>query len=690
MTETNFSSLLAILKRRQWLGGATFLSVIAGAAAYLVLVPPQYKVTTKLMINEGQVGVAELGQNLSELSGYRPGEPSPIATQAELVKSKNVLDKTVNTVFPQGLKEAEPPMSMKVIKKNLQVKIVPETNILEIHFKHPNPETSAKFINEITETLVAENIKTIRAQATAIREFLEREIPKQQKATQAATLAENQYRKQHGLVAEGEQTTNLVDSLGGLENQERAIIAQLRNNQRRSQELQQLIGLQNKQKAYLAGQVAQDETLRTLQNKLVELEISIANARSRFTESHPTVLSLVEEQEKVVNLYRQELNQVTSNPDYISNKKITTDELSQDLTSQFILSQIEGLALQEQLKTLQSQQQELKQRLDKIPNHQQNLSQLVRQREEAVNTLRFLEGKLGEARLTEAQLLSNVRILELAEPDPSDKTPSKKVILLLAGFVGIIFATGMILLQEILDDTLYEDFAVERLLNVSFLGELPLLQQISLHPEYIELFIENYTAIEPYRRLLKTLDLTRSDELKSIIITSAISGEGKSLVASHLAVVSAMLSRRTLLIDTNLYNPQIHEYFGLNISPGLSDIIDGDLSIADLVQVTNIKNLSLLCCGQLKSSPYYFLETEIFKSFLQEAQKHYDLIIFDTPSLSDYTDAITLQEFSDSLVLVSRPNFTTKSTLQTVVNDLQKKKISITGIIFNTVNQLSK
>ncbi|MDJ0508848.1 MAG: AAA family ATPase [Crocosphaera sp.] len=683
MTETNFSSLLAVFKRRQWLAGTTFFSVVAGAVAYLVLVPPQYKVTTKLMINERQVGVAELGQNLSELSGYRPGEPSPIATQAELVRSKNVLDNTVKTIFPQGLKQAEPPLSMKVIKKNLQVKIVPETNILEINFKHPDPETSAKFVNEITQTLVAENVRTIRSQATAIREFLEQEIPKQQEVTQAATLAENKYRKRHGLVAEGEQTSNLVDSLGSLENQERTIIAQLQNNQRTTQEIQKLIGLQDKQKAYLAGQVSQDETLRTLQNKLVELEISLANARSLLTESHPTVLSLLEEQEKVVNLYQKELNKVTSNPNAISTNKITTDELSQNLTSQFILNQIEGLALQEQLRTLQIQQLQLKQRLDKIPNHQQNLSQLVRKREEAVNTLKFLEGKLGEAKLTEAQLLSNIKILELAEVDPSQKTPSKKVILLLAGFVGIIFATGMSLLQELLDDTLYEDFDVERLLKVTFLGKMPILKQISLHPESSHLFIENYKDVEPYRRLLKSLDLTQSEPVKSIIITSAIDGEGKSLVVSHLGVVSAMLSRRTLIIDTNLYNPQIHDYFGLNLSPGLSDIGDRDLSISDLVQVTNIKNLSLLACGKLQSNPYYFLETELFKSFLKEAQKHYDLIIFDTPSLSEYTDAITLQEFSDSFIIVSRPKFTSKSSLQTVVNDLQKKNISINGIIFN-------
>ena len=685
MTETNFSSLLAVFKRRQWLAGMTFFSVIAGAVAYIVLVPPQYKVTTKLMINDRQLGVAELGQNLSELSGYRPGEPSPIATQAELVKSKNVLDQTVQTIFPQGLKQADPPLSMKVIKKNLQVKIVPETNILEIKFKHPNPETSAKFVNKITQTLVAENVRTIRSQATAIREFLEQEIPKQQKAAQAATLAENQYRKRYGLVAEGEQTTNLVDSLGSLENQERSIIAQLQNNQRTTQELQQLIGLQDKQKAYLAGQVAQDETLRTLQNKLVELEISIANARSRFTESHPTVISLLEEQQKMVDLYQQELNKVTSNADAISTRKITTDNLSQNLTSQFILNQIEGLALQEQLKTLQSQQNQLKQRLDKIPNHQQNLSQLVRKREEAVNTLKFLEGKLGEARLTEAQLLSNIRILELAELDPSDKTPSRKVILLLAGFIGIVFTTGMILLQEILDDTLYDDFNVERLLNITFLGELPTLKQISLHPEHTDLFIENYTAIEPYRRLLKTLELTHSDGLKSIVITSAISGEGKSLVASHLAVVSAMLSRRTLVIDTNLYNPQLHEYFGVNLSPGLSDIVDKNFSISEVIQATHIKNLSLLTCGKLHSNPYYFLETEMFQSFLQEAQKHYELIIFDTSCLSEYTDAITLQEFSDSFIIVSRPKFTSKNSLQTLTNDLQKKNIAITGIIFNSV-----
>ncbi len=685
MIQTTPSSLLSILKRRKWLGISTFGSVIIGAIAYLALVPSEYKVRTRLMINAQEFGVSELGQSLTELSDYQFEESNPIATQAELIKSKKILGEAVQNVFPQGLEQTNPPFSMKNLKKNLNIKIIPGTNILEINFKHQDPEISAKLINEITQELVRENRQSIRSQATSVRKFLEQEIPKQQEITEAATLAENQYRKKYGLVDLEQQTKNLVNSIEAQENQKRSLISKIKNNQQKSKELQRIIGLQDTKNAYLAGRVAQDEVLQTLQDKLVDLEVKIAHESSRLTENHPTLLALLEEQDKMINLYQAELKQVSPNYDESINKKVASDEdsLSQTLTSQFIISQVEGLALQEQLQTIKNQQEQLKNRLEKLPNQQQSLSKLVRKQEASVNNLKFLEEKLGEARLAEAQLLSNIRILELAEVDLSNKTPSKKALLVLAGFFGIFFTIGIILLQEILDNTLYEDFDLETWLKVPVLNKLPYLPEISLNPELDHLFLDKADLIEPYRRLLKRLKFSSKNNLKSIVVSSALSGEGKSVIASHLGTVAAMLSHRTLIIDANLYNPQQHKFFDIPYEPGLSDILDDSLSPIDLIQATRIDNLSILPCGQLKSQPSHVLESKEIKYLLKELKEYYDLVIIDTSSINNYADAITLSELTETFILIARLNFTCKNILKETIMDVQKSGVSVTGLVVN-------
>ncbi|MDJ0600697.1 MAG: Wzz/FepE/Etk N-terminal domain-containing protein, partial [Crocosphaera sp.] len=424
MTETNFSSLLSILNRRKWLGLTTFSAVITGAMTYLLLVPTEYRVKTKLMVNEQQTGISELGKDL-QLSTYQTRQSDPLATLAELAKSKRILNPAFKDIFPPKIDSPEVISLRKNLTKKLGVKIVPATNILELTYQYKDPEIAATVLNSITQTLVAEKSKTIRSQAQVVREFLEAEIPKQRDLTESATSAENKYRQKHGLISVSEQTSNLVNSLENLENQQRELQSQLQNNQTKTQEFQRLIGLQDREKAYITGQIKQDENLQTLQNKLVDLEIQLANARSRFTDSNPTVLSLLEEQDQVLQLYQQALGRVSPTAVNVDPNAVTTDELSQTLITQFILNEIEGLALQQQLQALQPQISRLQSRLLQIPSQQQPLATLVREKEEAVNNLKFLESKLVEARLAEAQLLSNIIVLELAPTNSSNTTPSK-------------------------------------------------------------------------------------------------------------------------------------------------------------------------------------------------------------------------------------------------------------------------
>ena len=258
---------------------------------------------------------------------------------------------------------------------------------------------------------------------------------------------------------------------------------------------------------------------------------------------------------------------------------------------------------------MRAQTSQLKARVAQLPIKQQPLTALIRQREEAASTLKFLQSKLEEARLAQAQKVSNIRIIESAKVPESPSSPKKAVVLALATVFGGILATGIILLLELMDNTLRDGREAEELLNLPLLGVLPKLPAKTLVLEPSDRFLDQVGLVEPYRMLFKTLEFRSDDELQTIVVSSTISGEGKSVVVSHLAAVSAMLSRKTLVIDADLRRPVQHTLFNLPPKPGITEIIEGRRTLIDAIQKTDVDNLDVLTCGELHGRPSQLLES---------------------------------------------------------------------------------
>ena len=305
-------------------------------------------------------------------------------------------------------------------------------------------------------------------------------------------------------------------------------------------------------------------------------------------------------------------------------------------------------------------------------------------------SLKFLQSKLEEARLAQAQKVSNIRIIESAKVPESPSSPKKAVVLALATVFGGILATGIILLLELMDNTLRDGREAEELLNLPLLGVLPRLPAKALVLEPSDRFLDQVGLVEPYRMLFKTLEFRSDDELKTIVVSSTISGEGKSVVASHLAAVSAMLSRKTLVIDADLRRPVPHTLFNLPPKPGITEIIEGSRSLINAIQITDVDNLDVLTCGELHGRPSQLLESVEMKSILEEAAKEYELVVIDTPPVSACADAATLGKYSNGVVLVTRPSFTNKEMLQRAVSELNRDRIPILGVVVNGMSNLTE
>ena len=676
------STLLAVLGRRGFPAITVFAAVIGASFAYLKVTPQLYETSARLMLDDKKASVSELGRDLTQINSSSVGR-NPLADQAELLKSQTVLQMAIDKLKPQKDNSTGKELTPSDIKSKLKVVIVPATNILELRYQSPNPEQAAEVVNAVSEAMVEENIKSISSEATKVRQFLSQKVPQARQRLQQAELAETRYRQQSGVVAADDQTKSLVGSLADLENQERTLAAQLQEARSRDASLRQVTDAKNITTAYASVREGQDEQLKVLRNKLTDLETKLIEARTKFKEEHPTVLDLVQQRDEVRALYAQQMARVSSNNPTANFKNLANDQISQNLISELISNDITRLAVENRLNAIRQMRANIQRRLALIPIQQQPLTVLTRQREEAAESLKFLQSKLEEAQIAEAQKVSNIRILEAAVAPELPSSPKRTVVLVLAGFFGSILAVGLVLILELMDNTLRDASEAEELLQLPLLGVLPRLPATKLSLEPAEQFLDDLGLVEPYRMLLKNLEFRNVDNLQVIVVSSPLSGEGKSVIVSHLAAVSAMLSRRTLIIDADLRKPSQHTLFNLAPRPGITDVIDGTRLLLSAVQSTAVENLSVLTCGELRGRPSQILESPAMKALVAQAAEYYDLVIIDTPPLSACADASTLSQMSDGVILTTRPGFTLKEVLQRAVSELNQNRIPVLGVVVN-------
>ncbi|CDN12429.1 Tyrosine-protein kinase Wzc [Richelia intracellularis] len=641
------------------------------------------------MLDDKRVSISQLGQNLTQVS-RQYGGPDPVSDQAELAKSQPVLERAIAIAMPKSNKLTMDALTA-TLDEGLKVKTIPTTNILELTYAHENADLAAKMLNAVSQAMLEENIKNIKSEAKKVKEFLEKtEVPRARERLRLAEAAENRYRQRSGIVSFDEQSRSLVESLSTLEQEERTLVSQLQEVESREASLRQITQAGNVGNAYNNVRTGQDEDLRKLRAELVEIEQKLIVARNSFTEDHPDVIKLLQERDGVASLYQQRLGRIAPGNQGTPSSNIAGDQISQELTSQLVTTEVQRVALENRFRVVQNERANLQARLAQLPIKQQPLTQLTREREEAAESLKTLQRKLEEARIAEAQKVEKLRVIEKAKPPRLPTSPKPAVVLVLATVFGAVLATGIILLLEITDNTLQDPLEAEELVKLPLLGVLPRLPESALILKPADQFLDRVGFVEPYRMLFKNLEFRSLEKLRLIIVSSTISGEGKSVVASHLAATSAMLSRRTLLIDADLRRPVQHNLFNMVPKTGIGDVLQGGMTLQEAVQPTSVENLFILPCGELHGRPSQMLESEAMQALLIEAQSLYNCVILDTSPLSDCADAATLGQHSDGLVMVTRPSFTIKEVLQRTVSELNKNRIPVLGIAVNGITGFSE
>ncbi len=668
---------------RHWLPSAlVFGSVMAGAIAYLKVTPQLYEAKAQLTLDDRQVSVSNLGNDLTKLPEGGAGSPNPLATTAELVKSPTLLKRALVRVKVAGAKNV-PPLGQ--LSKELRVKILPATNILELSYRGQSQELTAELLDAVTAVAVEDNSNTIRAGARSVKQFLEAEVPKQRARLERLEAAENRYRQENQLVAIEDRTKELVKSLEASQNQERDLSTQLQEAIVRNASIGRLIGEVSPQAGLMSVRIGQDEELKTLRTKVNDLDTRLIEARSRLSDRSPGVRLLTEQRDEARKLYEIKLARILPGADS-SSLAIAGDALSQDLISKSIASNIDRVAIDQKLAAVRKIRLTLQAQLANLPNRQQPLTTPIRNRQESEATLKLLQAKLQEATIAEKQLVSNLKIIAPAELLAQSEWPKESAVLSIATVFGLLLTIGIALLLESCDNCLHNVSEAERMLGQPTLGKLPSFPRGSTALLQGKFGLKTYYLVEPYRKLLKTLRFRHGDLLmRRLVISSAVANEGKSTVAAHLAMVSAMQSQRTLLIDTDLWHPVQHRLFNLPTLTGLAEVLEGKLTLEQSVQPTRIANLSLLTCGDATHLSFGLESTKI-ESLLAEAEEQFDLVIIDTPALVGSMDGFEWSQSSDGLVLVVCPGVTNRNGLTQAWAEIHKDRVPFLGFVANRVN----
>ncbi|MFR0496458.1 CpsD/CapB family tyrosine-protein kinase [Limosilactobacillus reuteri subsp. suis] len=194
---------------------------------------------------------------------------------------------------------------------------------------------------------------------------------------------------------------------------------------------------------------------------------------------------------------------------------------------------------------------------------------------------------------------------------------------------------------------------------------------------------------EQFRTIRTNINFMAIDKpIKTLAMTSANMGEGKSTVTDNLAIVWAQTGQKVLLVDADLRRSNLHRTFGLDNREGLTTILTSRARIIDLnkiIQPSGIDNLSLLPSGPTPPNPAELLSSQRMKDFLKAARERYDMVIVDVPPMLEVTDTQVISHYLDAVVLVVKQGQTQKMGAKRAVELLKMAHANLLGYVMNDV-----
>ncbi len=627
-------------------------------------------------------------------------EASDLQTELRLLQSSSLLARSLQLCasapdgcwasgkqFRSGKQfNAGAPNTQREIEKlahQLEVKVVPLTRIIEIHFAAYDPKISAAFANTLSDEFIRQSIAARRSVNQNIKDWLTGELDTLRGKLQNSEDQLQQYARSAHLLL----TSDKGDVAEGRLRQLQQDLS-VAHADRIARQARQEIASENLPEA--VPEVLNDPGLKAMQVTLTQLQTQLANLDLAFTPEHyrlKRVKAQITSVEQAMNEQRTEvLNRVQNEyKEAVRRENLLSASYEAQL---HLLEQDSERAIQYNI--LKREVESNRQLYDAMLQH------------------------LKEATLATAITPSNLRIVDHAVPPRSPARPNISLFALIGSFTGLLGGITYLTVSGRTDRTVRESGEIGYYLHLPELGIIPsasranlfrtkLIQSNSLSKNleagalqtelHHTLRGERRSAFaDSFRSTLISLMFTkvRSRHPSVIVITSPGIGEGKSTVTCNLALASAELGHRVLLIDADLRRPTLHTYFNISNETGLTNALQNDAADLSIlrshIHSTSISNLSIMPSGRTEGIGTNLIYGKQMQALLETLRSHYDLILIDTPPVLHVPDARVLGRLVDGVVAVVRANVTTRDAVLAACQRLREDGVFILGTVLNDWN----
>lgn len=724
MDYTNYSEEIDLQKywlvlKRRWLPSiSVFSTVLILTCLYAFTREANYEAAGRLMFRTNRAAsLTGVGGEIGRLEalGF---QNNPLDTQAEIVQSVPVLQKTIQAL---DLKDDEGELlKVQDFAKQLTVKGLPGTDVLQISYASPDPELAATVVNRIMEIYLRENVQSNRAEAASAREFIVSQLPKTEMAVRQADMAVRQFKEENNVIALTEEATSAVENIASLEDQIAQARAQWVDATAQVSELQNLIGVTPQQAAMLSS-LNQAPGIQDVLAQYQEVQRQLAVERTRYRAEHPAIDTLQQRVDALEVLLQERVAQVIGPGQAIAVGELQLGELRQELIGDLVRTEAQRLGLAGQLNALTEARSVYRARASNLPRLEQNQRELERKLQAAQTTYEALLSRLQEIQVAENQNVGNARIVSPALVPEEPVGPRKLLVLAGGGLAGALLAIAAAFGMDLTDRSVKTVKQAKELLGFTILGMIPNLNRVGKNQLRLEL-LDSSVANQPisnmaistvssqdfshsptiplivtrdcprsyiseaYRMLQANLRFLSSDKAaKTIVVTSCIPKEGKSEVSTNLATAIAQIGRRVLLVDADMRRPVQHHIWNLTNAVGLSNVIVDQVSFSDAVQEV-LPNLHVLSAGVVPPNPVALLDSKRMVTLVKELTQIYDFVIFDTPPLLGTADATVIGNMADGMLLVVRPGVVDSTNAKAAKEFLAQSGQQVLGMVLNGVD----
>ena len=665
--QASLKKIFRFLWRRSLVIGGVTVVLMAGVLHITLKKIPVYEGNFRLLVEP----VSD-DNNLPDLTAEQDDNTNNSAldyeSQIQVLTSPELINEAV-----EDLKTSLSDINYDSLNSSLDIQRVGDTKIINVSYRSRDPQRIKQVLDKLANVYLDYSLEKRQTKLRNGIQFVEKQLPPIKTRVNQLEQQLQSFRQKYNFIDPQTQSEQLKGQLNTLAEQRVAINQQLAKSRSLLKSFLEEQGNLNPLSEQESSSAYED-----VLKKLRDIEIEIAKESARFRENSVPIQVLKEKRQNMLSVLRQEEQRV---------KDLRGKETQR-------LADVRRTEVVNELKTLEQQSQVLAQAEQQLELKLKQLPFLSRQHSELQRNLRIaneiLNQFLGARESLQIQIAKTEVPWQLVlAPVVPEKpiSPDRSKDLILGLIASTLISIGIALLLEKLDNSYHSVDELKEKVKLPILASIPHEKYLAKYPQTAKNSGQYGSAsfLEALRVLHANIQLLGSKEgIRSIVVSSAKFGEGKSTVAFHLARTAAAMGKRVLLVDADMRNPQIHQLLGINNSWGLSNVVSEGITADKVIpELTSVDELSIMTAGSTPSDPAKLLASKEMEQLMGDFRQIFDLVIYDAPPVVGLADASLLGYCCDGTVLVTRIGKTDRSSLEEAIDNLRMSHISILGIVAN-------